>query len=117
MYTWGETLASIPWVIRASYHHNIQATPGQAVFGRDMIFNLTSVTYGQVITAAKQRKVDIDNVQENSKQVTHDYTIDDLVYVEMTGIYQKLGYSKQVPHRNTEVFTNGTVQVQQVQLN
>ena len=40
---WGETLAYIAWAIRASYHHTIIATPGQAVFIRDMQFNLMSV--------------------------------------------------------------------------
>ena len=40
---WVETLSSIAWAITASYHHNIQATPGQAVFDRDMIFNIASV--------------------------------------------------------------------------
>ena len=40
---WDETLASIAWAIRASYYHNILSTPGQAVFGRDMLFNLASV--------------------------------------------------------------------------
>ena len=40
---WGETLGYIAWTIRAYYHHTIGATSGQAVFCRDMIFNLTSV--------------------------------------------------------------------------
>ena len=40
---WGETLASIAWAIRASYHRTMHATIGQSVFGRDMIFNLVSV--------------------------------------------------------------------------
>ena len=34
--TWGETLASILWAIRDSYHRTIMETPGQAVFGRYM---------------------------------------------------------------------------------
>ena len=38
-------------------------TPGQSIFGRDMIFNLTSVVYWQVVTTVNQRQVDIDNVQ------------------------------------------------------
>ena len=38
--TWGETLAYILWAIRASYHFTIMATPGQALFGIDMLFNL-----------------------------------------------------------------------------
>ena len=43
IYPWVETLSYIAWAITASYHHNIQATPGQAVFDRDMIFNIASV--------------------------------------------------------------------------
>ena len=81
IYTWGETLASIVWVIRASYHRTIMATPGKDVFGIDMLFNLASVVYWQVATAAKHFQVDIDNVRGNSKRVTHDYTIGDQVYV------------------------------------
>ena len=43
IYPWGETLSSIEWVIRASYHCTIQATPVQAVFDRDIIFNSAPV--------------------------------------------------------------------------
>ena len=54
IYTCGENLASIAWMIRASYHHTIMATPGQAVFGRDMMFNLKSVIDWQFVTAENQ---------------------------------------------------------------
>ena len=63
-----------------------------------MIFNLTSVVYWRVITAGKQRQVDIYNFQENAMQVTHEYAVGDIVYVEMTGIYRKLDYKKQGPY-------------------
>ena len=43
IYPWGETLASIAWVIRVPYYHTIMATPGQAVFVRYMLFNLAAV--------------------------------------------------------------------------
>ena len=59
MDSWVETLASIAWDIIESYHHNIMATPVQAVFGRDMLFNLASVVDWRVATAAKKRQVDI----------------------------------------------------------
>ena len=71
------------------------ATPGQAVFGRDMLFNLTSFVDCQVVTYVNQRQVDIDNVRENAKWVTHEYAIGDWVYVKSTGIYRKLDYKKQ----------------------
>ena len=47
----------------------------------------------------------------------HDYGIEDILYVEMTGIYHKLDYKKRGSYRTTEVFTNGTVRVQQGQVN
>ena len=98
---WGKTLASIAWDIRSSYLRTIMAIPGQAVSGRDVLFNFASVNDRKVATAAKQSQVDIDNVIENAKRVTHDYAIGDRVYVEMTGIYRKLNYKKQVPYRIT----------------
>ena len=88
------------------------ATPGQSFFGRDILFNLVLVVDWWVATSAKQHQVDIDNVRENAKRVNHDYAICNRVYVEMTGIYRKLGYKKQGPYRITEVFTNGIVQFQ-----
>ena len=81
IYPWGETLAYISWAIRTSYHHTIMGTPGQAVFARCMLFNLASVVDWRVVTAAKQRQVEIGNVRENARRVTHDYAVDNLVYV------------------------------------
>ena len=63
IYTWSENLEYIAWVTRASYHCTILATPGQAVFFRDLLFNLVSAINWRVLTAVKQRQVDIDNVR------------------------------------------------------
>ena len=63
----------------------------------------------RVVTAANQHQVEIDKFREKSRRVTHDYAIGDQVYVEMTGIYLKLGYKKKGPYRITKVFKNGTV--------
>ena len=70
------------------------ATLCQDVFCIEMLFNLTSVVDWQVEIAVNQCQVDIGNFRGNSRWVTHDYTIVDLVYVEMTGIYRKLDYLK-----------------------
>ena len=78
---WGETLESIAWAIRSSYHCTIMATPDQAIFGRYMLFNLASVVDWQFVTAVKQRQVEMDNVRENAKRVTHEYAIGNQVYV------------------------------------
>ena len=117
IYPLGETLSYIAWAIRPSYHRTIQATPGQVVFGRYMVFNLASVIYWWVITAGKHQQVEIENVQENARWVTHDYKVGNLVYSEITGIYCKLYNKKKGPYRIIEVFTNGTFLFQRVPVN
>ena len=71
IYPWGETLAYIGWVIRASYHHTIGSISGQAVFGRDMIFNVALVVDWKVINPNKKYQLDIDNLLEKDRRVTH----------------------------------------------
>ena len=96
---WGENLAYVAWVIRASYHRTIQFTPGQSVFGKSIIFNLTSVIDWKVTTAGKHRQVEIDNVKKNARPVTHDCTVGDIVNVEISVIYHKLYEKKQKQYR------------------
>ena len=43
IYPWGEILDSVVWAITAYYYRTLGFTPGQAVFGIDMLFNLTSI--------------------------------------------------------------------------
>ena len=69
---WDEFLASTSWDIRASYNRTNQATPVQAIFERDIIFNLVSVVYWGVITVSKKWQLDIDDAQSNYRRVTHD---------------------------------------------
>ena len=78
IYPWGENLSSIACAIRAPYRCNIMATPGQAVFAKDLVFNLVVVVEWWVATTVRKDQVDIDNVRENDKWVTHDYAIGDL---------------------------------------
>ena len=97
---WSEKLASIAWEISESYYWTIGNTPGWYVFIRDMILNLASVIYRKVITVNKQRQVNIDKFWKNSSQVSHDYAVENLVYVYKTGIYHKLGYEKYGPYKS-----------------
>ena len=63
IYPWGKTIEFIAWIIGDSYHLTIMATPVQALFCRDMLFNLASCVEWRVVTAAKKRQVYIDNVR------------------------------------------------------
>ena len=114
---WGEILSSIAWAVRASHHSTFNKTPGQLVFGRDMIFNLSTVVDWKAITARKQAQVDRDNLRENANRVSHDYAIGDQVYVKIDGIKRKLDNKKRGPYRITQIHTNGTVRIQKGNVN
>ena len=77
----GETLSSVVWAIKASYYNNLGFTPGQTVFSRDILFNLTSIIGWRIITTSNQRQVNIDNVFKNVRQFSLDNAIGDIVYV------------------------------------
>jgi hypothetical protein len=98
---WGEILSSIAWAVRG------------LVFGRDMIFNISTVIDWRAITLHKQKQVDQDNLRENSRRVNYDYTEQDKVYIKPDGIYRKLDYKKKGPYTSpiTQVHTNSTVQI------
>ena len=62
---WGETLYSVAWALRDSYHHTLSFMLGQVIFGRYLLLNFTSIVYWYFITARKKWWVDINNDREN----------------------------------------------------
>ena len=109
---WSEILASIAYAVRCSYHSTLQATPGQLVFGRDMLLNIKFEPNYQTIWQQKQTRINYDNIRENNKRVSHDYKVNDHAYILRDGHYRKLEGDKLGPFRITEIFTNGTVRIQ-----
>ena len=113
----GSILASVAWAVRSSYNNSTDATPAQLVFGRDMMFNLSTLVNWKELSIRKQALVDKNTLRENKKRIDYDYQIDDLVYVIKDGIFRKLDCPKKGPYPVTEVFANGTVCIQRGAVN
>jgi hypothetical protein len=113
----GDILASIAWAVRASYNSSTNKTPAQLVFGRDMMFNLTSLVNWKELSIKKQRDVDKANLRENRKRIDYDYEVGQKIYIKNDGVNRKLDCPKQGPFEITEVFTNGTVRIQRQNVN
>ena len=113
----GSILASVAWAIRASYNSTTDATPAQLVFGRDMMFNLTTLVNWKELSIRKQALVDKANLRENKSRVDYDYKTGDLVYITKDGIMRKLDVPKLGPFPITDIFTNGTVRIQRGAVN
>jgi hypothetical protein len=108
---WGEILSSVAWAVRASYHSTFKATPGELVFGQDMIFNMNKVVDWQLAEKQKQDQIIRDNVRENLKRVDHDYNVGDRVMVKRKGMFRKLSRKKSGPYVIERVHSNGTVTI------
>ena len=101
---WGEILSLIAWAGRASHHTTLDKTPAQLVFGRDMIFNLSTVIDWRAITLHKQKQVDRDNLRENARRITHDYAEQDTVYVNPDGINQNWTIARKNLYNHTNIY-------------
>eukprot|EP00985_Skeletonema_marinoi_P029889 scaffold29518_cov66-Skeletonema_marinoi.AAC.1 len=53
-----EFLTNAAWAIRSMHHSVLQATPGQAIFGRDMLFDIPYLFNWSEIGRRRQQLVD-----------------------------------------------------------
>ena len=108
---WSGILAAVAWAIRSTYHTTLKATPGQLVFGRDMILNVTHEADWAAIKARKQELINKNNARENSKRIPKEYKNGNLVIMERLKA-RKYERPYDGPFRITKVYDNGTVQIQ-----
>ena len=74
-------------------HYNVLTfafSPSSLVFGRDMIFNVSTIINWQTTLNDKQTQVDKDNLRENSRRTAHDYAVGEQVFVKIKGVKRKL---------------------------
>lgn len=114
---WGDIISSVAWAIRASYHHTLQATPGQLVFGRDMLLNVEYIANWHEMTSRKQKDIEKSNSRENQKRIDFDYKVGQKVFVTSNDIKCKLDNPKEGPYLITDCYTNGTLRIQKGHVN
>ena len=87
---WTDILAAIKWAINSSYHSIKEATPGQLVFGRDMIFHDTFKANWQAIHMRKAKDTLLSTAKENRTRSHHKYKVGDYVYINKGTLSRKL---------------------------
>ena len=110
--SWTDILASVAWAIRSSVHSTKEATPGQLVFGRDMIFHDTFRANWQAIHMHKVRDTLKNNERENKTRNNHIYKDGDYALVTDYDVKRKMMAPNQGPYLINKVMTNGTVKLQ-----
>ncbi len=101
------------WAILSTYHTVLKASPGAAIFGHDMLFEIPFVADWHKIGEQRQSLTNRGNQQENAKQTDYNYKVGDKVLVINEGILCKAesAYGKE-PWTITTVHTNGTIRIQ-----
>ncbi len=58
-------LDNAAWAIRSTYHTVLKASPGAAIFGRDMLFDVPFIADWNKIGDYRQRQTDLSTEREN----------------------------------------------------
>ena len=110
---WGDILAELEWAVWSLYHRTLDATPGQLVFGRDMLFDMLFTPDWDKIRARKRAQVLKDNERENSKRRQFTYKIGDKVLLKRDHlrILRKRECRNKGPYTIVQVNKNGTLSI------
>ncbi len=106
-------LSDAAWAICSNYHMVIKASPGAAIFGRDMLFDIPFIADWKKIGEHRQLLTDRNTARENKGRIDYDYQVGQKVLVRNDGILCKAEsrYQRE-PWPITSVHTNETIRVQ-----
>ena len=105
-------LTNVSWAILSTYHTVLKASPGAAIFWRDMLFNISYIADWNKIGDYRQHQTDLNNKCENKKRVDFDYKVGDKILIVKDGILCKAESQKQKePWTITTIHTNRTIRV------
>ncbi len=104
-------LTDTGWAMCSTCHTVLKASPGAAIFGQDMLFDILFIAGWQKFGEHRQQLADLNNTHENKSRIDYDYKVGRKVLIK--GILRKAEsrYQKE-PWLITSVHTNGTITVQ-----
>ncbi len=105
-------LSDAAWAVCSTYHTVLKASPGAAIFGRDMLFDIPFIADWQKIGEYRQRLTDLSNARENEGRIDYDYEVGRKVLLQKESILcnaESRWHKK--PWLITTVHTNGTITV------
>jgi hypothetical protein len=109
----GIFLADAPWAIRSTYHTVLKSSPGAAIFGHDMLFDILFIADWKTIGEHRQKLTDCNTDQENEGRIDYDYKVGEKILVQNEGIICKAqSLWQKDPWTITTFHTNRNITVQ-----
>jgi hypothetical protein len=108
-------LSDAAWAICSAYHTVLKASPGAAIFGQDMLFDIPFIADWQKIGEYRHGLTDLGNAHENKDKIDYDYKVGQKVPLWKEGILRNAESRwHKKPWLITTVHTNGALTVQRV---
>jgi hypothetical protein len=107
----GILVSAAACAVRSTCHAASQSTPGQLVFGRDMIWDTAHVADWQCIKQRKQTLINKNNKKENQKRIDYDCAIGYSI-LKIKARALKMEQPREGPFDITCVHANGTATMQ-----
>jgi hypothetical protein len=106
-------LSDPAWAICSTYHTVLKASPGAAIFGQNMLFDIPFIADWQKIGEYRQQPTDLSNARENKGRIDYNYKVSQKVLSGKEGILRNAESRwHKKPWLITTVHTNGTIMVQ-----
>jgi hypothetical protein len=104
---WGPFLSSAAYAICSTFHTTLKATPGQLVFGRDMVVPIKFMEDWGAIEQQRQKEMVRNNRRENASRISHDYKVGDKILLKKPGKHlRKVEAPRTGPHTVAPIYTN-----------
>jgi hypothetical protein len=101
------------WAIRSTYHTVLKASPGEAIFRQDMLFDIPFIADWKKIGEHRQLLTDCNTSRENEGRIDYDYKVGQKVLIRKEGILQKTeSRHLKDPWVITSFHINGTIRFQ-----
>jgi hypothetical protein len=106
-------LDNATWAICSTCHTVLKTSPGAAIFGCNMLFDISFMVDWHKIGEQRQSLTNHGNQRKNAKHIDYDYNVRDKVLLIDEGILRKAesAYDKE-PWTITTVHKNGTIRIQ-----
>jgi hypothetical protein len=106
-------LADAAWAICSTHHTVLKASPGAAIFGQDMLFDIPFIADWKIIGEHRQRLTDPNTAHENEGRIDYDYKVVQKILIPNKGIPRKAqSIWQKDPWTITTVHMNGTITIQ-----
>jgi hypothetical protein len=106
-------LTNAAWAVCSTYHTVLKTSPGAAIFGRDMLFDIPFLADWKKIGDYRQIQTDKNTNNENKGRKDWDYQPSNKVLVIKESIPHKSeSRYESEPWTITSVHTNGTIRIQ-----